>query len=161
MAETNELSTQISNLVASPQKRNPTTDEMGRNRTMRFDFTQGADAGDAASTMELVKIPAGRTRVYLDKSLIAFSAFGAARTLDIGTSAYTDSAGVVVTADPDRFVDGLDVSSAGTAKLTGVIGGEESFLIDSREAVVIFATVLVDTVPAAATLNGYIEIVRD
>lgn len=160
MAVTTENSTQIGRLLAGAIK-NLTTDIMGRLRKMRFDFTQGAAAGDATSTMALVIVPAGITRVYLRESIIAFSAFGAARTLDIGYSAYTNRDGDAVAADDNAFVDDLDVSAAGTSALTGVVGGEESILFESQSEITIFATVAGGTIPAAATLNGDISIVRD
>ena len=160
MAVTLENSIQIARLLAGAIK-NLTTDLLGRMRKMRFDFTQGAAAGDATSTMALIIIPAGITRVYLRESLIAFSAFGAARVLDIGYSGYTDRNGEAVAAAPAAFVNDLDVSAAGTSALTGVVGGEESFLFESSSEITVFATVAGGTIPAAATLNGDITIVRD
>ncbi|MEE8206864.1 MAG: hypothetical protein V3T82_07935 [Nitrospinaceae bacterium] len=160
MAVTTESAIQVARLLAGAIK-NLTTDILGRMRKIRFDFTQGAAAGDANSTMTLAIIPAGASRLYLRESLIAFSAFGAGRTLDIGHSAFTDRDGDAVAADPDAFVDGLDVELAGTSALTGVVGGEESILFDTQTEFTIFATVLGATIPAAATLNGDITIVRD
>jgi len=53
-------------------------------------------------------------------------------------------------ADPDAFVDGLDVSSAVTA---GVMGTALKFDIYSMDEVLVYATVLGDTMPAAGTLE--------
>jgi len=160
MAITNLNSVQVARILAGAIK-NLTTDLLGRMRKYRFDFDQGAAAGDAGSTVVLAIIPAGYTRLYLLECLIAFSAFGAARTLDIGHSAYTDRDGNAVAANTDAFVDGLDVSGAGTANFAGVIGGEETFLFESLDEITILATVGVDTIPADATLNGNMTLVRD
>ncbi len=160
MAVTNENSVQIGKLLAGAIK-NLTTDMLGRMRKIRFDFVQGAAAGDATSTVSLVILPKGRNRIYLRDCIIAFSAFGAARTLDIGYAAYTDRDGNAVAAAPAAFVDDLDVSAAGTSSFAGEVGGEESFLFESRDSVTIIATVAGGTIPAAATLNGDVTIVRD
>jgi len=160
MAVTNENSLQIGRILAGAIK-NLTTDLMGRMRKMRFDFTQGAAAGDATSTMSLIILPPGRNRIYLRDCIVAFSAFGAARVLDIGYAAYTDRDGNAVAAAPAAFVNDLDVSSAGTSSFAGVVGGEESFLFENRDSVTIIGTVAGGTIPAAATLNGDATIVRD
>lgn len=160
MAQTFEKAVQVARLAAGAIK-NLTTDIMGRMRKFRFDFTQGAAAGDIGSTVTLAILPMGGNYVYLRESLIAFSAFGAARTLDIGYGAYKDRDGNAVAADPAAFVDDLDVSVAGTAALTGVVGGIESLLFESSTDIPIIATVAGGTIPAAATLNGDITVVRD
>ena len=90
MAVTTENSTQLDNHDASPVVKNTVGDESGKFRMARFNFTQGAAAGDAGSLAYLVKIPAGRVRVILHQSRIAFSAMGAARTMDVGWLAYVD-----------------------------------------------------------------------
>lgn len=160
MAETNLNSIQIARILAGAIK-NLTTDIMGRMRSFMFNFAQGAAAGDIGSTAALVVLPPGGSRLYLLKSLIAFSAFGAARTLDIGHSGYTDRDGNAVAADTAAFVNDLDVSAAGTSALTGVVGSEETFLIESQDQVTILATVAGGTIPIDATLDGYLSVVRD
>lgn len=160
MAVTNGSSTQILNILGGIIK-NLTTSVLGRVRKYRFDYDQGAAAGDIGSTVALMIIPAGYTRLYLLESLIAFSAFGAARTLDIGHSGYTDRNGDAVAAAPAAFVNDLDVENAGTSSISGVIGGEETFLFESLDEITITATVAGGTIPVDATLNGNFSLVRD
>ena len=160
MAQTFLSSLQLARLLSGPIK-NMTTDLLGRVRKMRFDFDQGAAAGDIGSTVSLVLVSAGETRLYLRDSQIAFSAFGAARTIDIGHTGYKDRDGNDVAADSAAFVNNLDVSGAGVSATTGVVGGAESFLIDSSTETTIVVTVAGGTIPVDATLDGDFSIVRD
>lgn len=154
MAVTAENSTEITNESATPPVKNDSCDMRGRLRVMRFTFTQGAAAGDATSTQALIKIPPGKVNVHLDLSRIAFSAFGAARVLDIGHTGFTNPDGTAVAAAAAALANDIDVSSAGNAKMTGVVGGEEIFQINSKDGTTIQAVVAGGTIPAAATLKG-------
>jgi hypothetical protein len=161
MAVTTENSTQIDNESATPPVKNDSCDDRGRLRVKRFDFTQGAAAGDATSTQSLIKIPPGKVNVHLALSRIAFSAFGASRVLDIGYTAYTNPDGTAVAADADGIANDIDVSSAGNANPTGIVGGDEIIQFNSKEGVTIYATVAGGTIPAAATLDGCFYISQD
>ncbi len=166
MAVTTEQSTQLANRVGSasaPPVPNKVYEVGGTLRWSKYDFTQGALAGDANSTMDLVKIPAGTSMIIKTLSRVKFSAFGAARLLDIGHTGYTKADGTVVAASVDVIEDGRDVSSAGQVFL-GVgtnAAPTEFFEIDAKEELLIQAKVLVDTIPAAATLNGWICFVHN
>lgn len=161
MAVTAEKSTQIANVEAVPAVHMHPDDLHGKMKIIRFNFTQGAAAGDATSTQQLVKLPPGRWRVMLALSRIAHSAFGAARTLDLGWQAYTDKDGVAVAADPNGLDDGVDVSAAGNYNPGGTIGGDETKLFESSDGVTIEAQCNDGTIPAAATLDGYLVAVAD
>lgn len=155
MAVTTEKSTQLTAIDAG--KRNYSSDYGGVDKTFDFDFTQSAAAGDATSTAELVRIPAGRWYVHLDRCYAAWSAFGTARTLDIGWAAYTAPDGTAVVADPNGFDDAIDVAAAGGAAMgsdaSTTCPGKKK-LFNSRDGVSIIATVAGGTIPAAATLIG-------
>ena len=161
MAVTQEQSTQVANTAATPPTRNPTHDWRGRLRIARFAFTQSAAVGDAGSLAELVKLPAGKVRVILPLSRIAFSAMGAARTMDIGWLAYTDDDGVAVVADPNGLDDGVDVATANSVVPDGTVGGDETKLFESQGGVTVTAQINDGTIPAAATLKGYVVYVHD
>lgn len=132
-----------------------------------FNFTQGAAAGDATSTMDLVYLQRGRYVILPKLSLIRWSAFGASRVLDIGITAHTDEAGAAVAASLARFDDDVDVSAAGSAAMgsdlaaadfSGVylnIGGTTN-----TDGAIIRATVAGGTIPAAATLVGYLVVAK-
>lgn len=161
MAVTAENSTQIDNESATPPVKNDSCDDRGRLRVKRFDFTQGAAAGDATSTQALIKIPPGKVNLHLALSRIAFSAFGAARVLDIGHTGFTNPDGTAVAADADALANDIDVSAAGNANITGVVGGDEIFQINSKDGTTIQATVAGGTIPAGATLDGCFYISQD
>lgn len=124
----------------------------------RFTFTQGAAAGDIGSTMGLVQLPAGRIVVFPKASLLQWSAFGASRTLDVGFAGYTGEDGVAVSGSAVAFDDDIDVSAAGVAALGSDIaaGSGGVFTFKSQSGVKLQAAVAGGTIPAAATLRGYI-----
>lgn len=164
MAVITENSTQYGNNIASPVAVNPAYNEHGRIRFAYFSFTQGAAAGDANSLQNLVRLPAGKVRLLKTLSEFICSAFGAARTLDIGYLAHTNMDGTAVVASIDTILDGGDVSAA--AKLacgagTNALGTDPTILFDSREGVVIQSKCLGDTIPAGATLKGFFAYVTE
>lgn len=162
MAVTTENSTQYANTQADPRVMNPTHEAHGRVRIARFNFTQGASAGDAGSIARLVKLPKGKVRVILPLSRVAFSAMGASRTMDLGWEAYrADDGSGDVAEDPNGLDDGVDVSSAGSVIPGGTLGGDETALFESLDGVVLTAQVNDGTIPAAATLDGYVAYVMD
>ena len=165
MAVTTEKSDQVTDLEALPPVRLNTNELAGRLRIARFSFTQGAAAGDANSTIDLVKMPVGKTVTILKNlSRVACSAFGAARLLDIGHTGFTNLDGTVVAAAADVLLDGGDVSAIAELDLgvgTNALTVTNTFTINSRTAALIQAIVLADTIPAGATLTGYIVYVED
>ena len=161
MAVTQEQSDQITNQVAVPPVMANANEIHGKFRILYFNFTQGAAAGDAGSLAELVKIPAGSVRVILPLSRIAFSAMGASRTMDLGWLAYTDLNNDAVAADPNGLDDGVDVSSAGSVNPSGTVGGAETYLFESNGGLTLTAQINDGTIPAAATLDGYIVYIQD
>lgn len=163
MAVTNEKSAQVTNQDANPPSMNPAYDSGGKVKIQMCEFTQGAAAGDATSTMLLCRIPAGQGRILKKLSVLTWSAFGASRTLDVGYSAHTKRDGTAVSAGVDILEDGRDVSAAGGA---GVVLGAGTnaddavvFTYDSKAPIDILATVAGGTIPAAATITGWIAYV--
>ena len=165
MAVTTEKSDQVTNLEALPPVRLNTDELAGRLRIARFSFTQGAAAGDATSTIDLVKMPVGKTVTILKNlSRIVCSAFGAARTLDIGHQGFTNLDGTVVAAAVDVLLDAGDVSAIAELLLgvgTNALTVNNVFTINSQTAALIQAVVAGGTIPAGATLAGYIVYVED
>ena len=155
MAVTVEKSTQLTAELAGNIG---AINELGAKfRIKRFNFTQGAAAGDATSSAELVQLPAGRVRVYPKLSVLSNSAFGASRVLDVGYKAYTSEAGAAVTADLDFIDNDIDVSSAASAALgTDIAAADKTAYFASATGVTLVATVAGGTIPVAATLDGYV-----
>jgi len=163
MAVTTEASTQATNQAANNAHLEP-NEISGRLRVAHFEFTQGSAAGDANSTVDMIYLPAGRVRVMSKLSYVTCSAFGSSRVLDVGYTAHTDQAGTAVSADADAMADGLDVSSAadlqmGLSTSSGVAA--MSLLLNSRDRVLIQGICTGGTLPAAATLAGFITWVND
>jgi len=114
-----------------------------------FDFTQGVAAGDATSMQRLRKMPPGKH--FVIGIVLARSAFGATRVLDIGYEAHTKSDGTTAVAvSADAFQVDLDVAAAGISFIP------INAAMDSLSGYVVFATVGTSTIPAAATPKGSI-----
>lgn len=160
MAVTTETSDELDAYLGVPTSRINVHQWMGRVRIMHFTFTQGAAAGDANSIARLVKLPAGKVRVLGGMSKIYFSAFGASRVLDVGYDAYVDDNGDDVSADLDALANNINVASAGDSDIDNNTA-DGTLLLESREGVEIQAQVAGGTIPAAATLKGYIAFVVD
>jgi hypothetical protein len=157
-AVTTETSTEYANEVASPPVKAPSSTKGGKQRIANFTFTQGVAAGDANSTATLAILPPGKVRLLKPESKFVCSAFGAARTLDIGFLAHTKPDGTAVAASQDTILDGADVSAAAKVECgagTNGLGTDPSILFESKSGVVIQAICLGGTIPAGATLKGY------
>lgn len=161
MALTAEKSTQLANGDLLPDVKNQTSASRGKQRIEYFSFTQGAAAGDANSTADLVELPAGRKRILLSESFLSVSALGAARTMDIGYTAYRDFSGTTVAASEAALLAARDVSAATGALLTPAAGADPTVLIESANVVLIQAKVEAGTLPAGATIRGYITYITD
>jgi hypothetical protein len=161
MAVTAEKSTQVSNGESKPAIMNPSHEWDGKYRIRYFEHVQSV-AGDAGSTVDLVKLPAGKVRVLRAESKLWASAFGAARTLDVGYLAHTKDDGfkTPVAAVVDHFIDGLDVSAATNATLFNQDDVTiPTSLFESEDGVTIQAIVAGGTIPLNATLKGYVAFI--
>lgn len=164
MAVTTEYSTQETARRATPPAKMAGHEYNGRARVFYFSFTQGAAAGDANSLANLVTIPPGKCRLLKRESNFVCSAFGEARTLDIGYLAHTKQDGTAVNASVDAICDGADVSAIANIQCGNAgnaIGTDPSILLDSKEGVTLQAKCLGDTLPAGATLKGYFVVVPE
>lgn len=161
MAVTIQKSTEITNQEASPIVLASPDVNTGKVRVETFSFTQATANGDAGSYAYLVNLPAGKVKVILPLSRIAFSAFGAARTLDLGWLAYEDKDGATVVADPNGLDDGVDISSAGSVNPSGTVGGAETYTFESKSGVTLSAQINGDTLVVGNTLKGYITYVKE
>lgn len=151
MATTN--STQYGNTVAVPPVMNAVHEAHGRVRVAAFDYTQSG-AGTAGDLVNLVQLPAGAIRVL--SVYVAFSAFGASRTLDLGYGAYTElSDGSTTAADADAISANTSIATAGN--VTSVANDQ----VSSTDGLLVTAQVNDGTLPDAATLNGYVLYVVD
>lgn len=136
-------------------------EDHGKFRIQYFSLAAVAVAGDIGTTIDLVKLPPGRTRVLPNASRITTSAFGADRTLSIGHTAYQsrDSGQAVPEpANATAFVNAMSVASAvNAAPFSTVL----KYDIYSKEQVLVQASVAGGTIPVAATLSGYIAYIYE
>lgn len=86
----------------------------GKGEVMLLFFDGVTIAGDANSTIALCDLPAGTFRYLGFLSKFYHSAFGTARTMDIGWDAYTTEAGVEVAADEDGISSAQDSAALGS-----------------------------------------------
>lgn len=155
MAVTNELSTQLTARTVPNTILDP-ADIGGRLRFKYFTFTQGAAAGDANSTADLVELPSGRVRIFAGLSRVSHSAFGSSRTLDIGLAAYTQPDGNAVNADEDALHSAADVENAGGFAPIDETGNDQTVVYHADAPVIVRAKCEGGTLPAGATLEGFI-----
>lgn len=128
--------------------------EGGKLRYAHFTYVAAAQ-NDITSTIELVKLPAGRVRVLPTRSAIKCSAYGGGATMDFGCRAYVASDGKTAVAENGTdFVATKDVSGALVDSAIGVSSMKKDYF--SATGITVFATVRGLNMPIAATLEGWI-----
>jgi hypothetical protein len=165
MGVTTEQSVEYTNAFTDvPREMNAVSSWGGKVQIAYFKHDQSA-AGDATSSVALVKLPAGRVR-FLGKLSHAYVNWttGSA-TLDLGWDAYTGLDGVAVAADPDGLVDGLDVDTVGFRTFEGAIAANllngGTYLFTSKDGVTIRATSQDTAIASGDDLAGFIAYICD
>jgi hypothetical protein len=153
-------SVQRANRDALPSVDNFTTDDTSKLRQAYFTILTAAQA-DIGSTIELVTLPAGRKRILLDQSQIAASAGVASGTIAVGTQAYTGFDGTAVALNATALKAATAATAAVTISLAPAAGGDPTVYIESREKVVVFASLAGGNFPTATTFRGYIVYATD
>lgn len=159
--------TQESSLIANATAGvfNSSVDGGGRMHAAYFTHEQSG-AGDATSSVAVVKLPAGRVRLMLGASMLYVNWATASATLDIGWDAYVGLDGVTVVADPDGLVDGLNVDTLGVysgedlvTSLTNTKGG--TWLFESQTGVTIRFTSQDQALANSDDLAGYLVYLKE
>lgn len=119
--------------------------------------TQGAAAGDANSTLELVRLPSG-SRLILMASRLRWTAFGASRVLSLGYRAYRKADGTTQAESLTALGTALDVSAAGNALLNTLTTPIHTYLFEGDAVLVVQCTG--GTIPAAAVVALWFEVLR-
>lgn len=159
MAVTTQKSTQLTNLDATPPVIEETADYAGRLRVAYFSATQSG-AGDATSSVEIVRLPPGRVTLLGRLSNIEHDWTTALATMDVGWDAYTEPDGTAVAADPNGLDDGIDVDTAGETTIGSIVAaGRKQF--DSQGGVSIRLTSQDVALADASTAEGYLVYVLD
>lgn len=113
MAVTHQESVEYANAFTDePREMNPVSSWGGKVQMAFFTHDQDG-AGEATSTVAIIKLPPGRVRVILPMSQAYINWTTGSATLDFGWDAYDGLDGVEVIADGDGLADGIDVESAG------------------------------------------------
>lgn len=153
-------STQLTALAATPKVLVKTPVWKGKARREAFECLQ-VGVGDVGSTFELVKLPAGRVRVYLPTSFVSSSAMSSSWTISIGNRAYTGIDGVAVVESATSIKAAYSTASAANTALTGTAGAAPYVDFVSKSGVTLYAIVAGDTIPDGATLKGFIDYQTD
>lgn len=131
-------------------------DSHAKFRMHYFSVAALAVLGDIGTTIDLAILPPGRVRVVPHLCRLTASAFGAARTLAIGHRAYSardNESAVIEALNASAFAAALDVSAAVAAIPFSTVLKYDLY---SKGGVTIHATVAGGTIPAGATLSGYV-----
>ena len=140
MATTTQYSTEYDQAYVTASGNLQTNEMAGRVRVAFFTAAQSG-AGDAGSSVALVKLPAGKVRLLAAQSKAYVNWTTGSATLDLGWDAYTDIDGAAVAADANGIDDGVDVDTAGFQTFGSALtatGGTKVF--ESQSGVVIRAT---------------------
>jgi hypothetical protein len=140
MAVTTQYSSEYDAAYVSNTGNLETHEMAGRVRCAYFTAAQSG-AGDATSSVALVKLPAGKVRLLAAQSKAYVNWTTASATLDLGWDAYVDIDGAAVVADPNGIDDGVSVDTAGFQTFGSALtatGGTKVF--ESQGGVVIRAT---------------------
>lgn len=161
MAVTTQESTEYANLTASPPTIQDKTVLGGQVAIAYFTHDQSG-AGDATSSVAVVKLPAGRVRILGAMSNVYVNWTTASATLDCGWDAYTDFGGATVAADANGIDDGVSVDSAGSISLGSALTATGSTKVfESREGVVLRLTSQDTAIADGDDAVGYIAYVAD
>lgn len=159
MAVTTQKSTQVTNTDATPPVMEETSDLHGRMRIAYFDHTQDG-AGDATSSVEIVRLPPGTVRLLGALSRVEHDWTTASATMDVGWDAYVDLDGDAVAADADGIDDGIDVDTAGATAIGSALTADTK-VFTSREGVSIRLTSQDEAIADTDTASGYLVYVVD
>lgn len=161
MGVTNQESVQYENAFTDvPRVMNPVSVWGAKLQVAFFNHTQSG-TGDATSTVNLVKLPAGRVRVISGLSRAYINWTTGSATLDLGHRAYTGLDGVAVPEALAAIISALDVDAVGyrslesdVTALLAALGGTMEFT--SKDGVIICAHSPTVAIATTDTIAGYI-----
>lgn len=155
--------------TGTPVSATPYAAQVGDNKADRKDveailklapFTYTHAAGAGTGEINLVRLPAGKIRVYPQLSRIAISAGGTSSTLDLGHRAFTNADGTAVAEDHDEWIADHDFAGGALAEafMSGITAAtlETDAEYDTVDGLTIFATVADGNIEDGDTIDGYI-----
>lgn len=162
MAVTTQESTEYANVFTTkPPEMNDTTSLHGRLRIAYFVHNQSG-AGDATSSVAVVKLPPGKVRLLGNLSRIYVNWTTASATMDVGWDAYSQRDGTAVVADPNGLDDGIDVDTAGATGICSIQAATANAkLFESKDGVTIRLTSQDTAIADDDDVVGYLIYVQD
>lgn len=142
-------------------------DRMLTNRDLNADVFEGnavigdstlythSTGADTDVEVELIRLPAGRVRIYSQLSRIDASQMVATADFSLGTRAYTAEDGTDVAEDPVRFANQLDVGGAALDQvwpLPAAIGITE---LNSQSGITVFCLIETANIEDTDTIRVY------
>ena len=153
-------SDEMTDLLAVPTVPFKPTDHHGKLRMARVTYTQVAN-GDAADTLQMCRLPAGRVTVHGLLSNLYINLTTGSMKVEVGWLAYTDLDGADVAADPNGLDSTLDVDAVGTFNICSVqVATGSTYTFESDEGVTLEMTLTTD-VAASDSVVGFIAYVAD
>lgn len=135
-------------------------DGAGQVRRLYFNYLQPS-GDDGTGTINLGITPGGLIRIIPDNSRIVTTQFGTSATISIGTAAYVSATtGLTVAAVPAALYSvGAAGSGALDVALTLPADGAKGLELNSRDGVIITATIATGNIEATDTISLGLEVV--
>lgn len=114
-------------------------------------FTAAGFTSASAGDIFLMRLPAGKIRIYRDLSYLKCPVGTATSDLDIGYGAFTNPDGTAGTADENAFADSLDVGGGALEQVLPLPAGG-SVLLESTTGIPIVCSFDTANSPAAGSL---------
>ena len=160
MAVTTQKGGQLTNLDAVPAVVENSHNIHGRLRVAYFSHTQSG-AGDANSTIEVVRLPPGKIRLLGALSRIKHNWTISTVDMNVGWAAYTDLDGTAVVADANGLDAAIDVDTAGAIAIGSVLGTADTKVFESKDGVSIMLQAVAAGLADTDTVEGYLVYVQD
>jgi hypothetical protein len=111
------------------------------------------DGAETDLTLNVLRLPAGRIRVYSYLSKLWSSAMVATANLSLGYAEYTNEEGTIVVADINAFIDQADAGSAldQVWTLPSALGEYTEF--NSQDGITIIVTIDTEDIEDTDTIN--------
>jgi hypothetical protein len=153
-------SEQYTNLAATPPVLNASRDNCElRVAYAKLTFTAAGYTTASAGDLSLLKLPAGKLRIYGQLSRLVLPAATATADFDLGWAAYVKSDGTSVAADGDGIAASVDVGGGAINQDLDDIAN--TFEIDSKNGVDIVGSFDTANSPASGDLHLWLVYSKD
>jgi len=126
----------------------------GKLEVMPFKYTHTATEGSGTGEVNLVTLPPGLIRVFVDLCRMVTSAFATSADIHVGHRAHVTMAGAAVAVDDNSLLDNADAASGVDLAFGLPAVGFLDF--DSDVGVVLYSLIDAGNIEAADTIDGYV-----